>query len=145
MGSASKLRTYTDGIRILRTIITLVKEERPLQFFSFIGLLLMLAGLLLGLPVVFEFLRTQLVPRLPTAVLATGLVLLSFLSFGCGPGLRLPRPQGDQAPGLPGHTRDRLSARQDEAGSRVAVALGPEDPRRGHTISSPIFSIPSHS
>ena len=83
-GSASKLRTYTDGIRILRTILTLVKEERPLQFFSLIGVLLLLAGLLLGLPVVFEFLRTQLVPRLPTAVLATGLVLLSFLSFGCG-------------------------------------------------------------
>ena len=83
-GSASKLRTYTDGIRILRTIVTLVKEERPLQFFSFIGVLLLAAGLLLGLPVVFEFLRTQLVPRLPTAVLATGLVLLSFLSFGCG-------------------------------------------------------------
>ena len=83
-GSASKLRTYSDGIRILRTIVTLVKEERPLQFFFLIGLLLLLAGLSLGLPVVFEFLRTQLVPRLPTAVLATGLVLLCFLSFVCG-------------------------------------------------------------
>ena len=83
-GSASKLRTYTDGIRILRTILTLVKDERPLPFFSFVGLLLMLGGLLLGLPVVVEFLRTHLVPRLPTAVLATGLVSLAFLSFGCG-------------------------------------------------------------
>ncbi len=83
-GSASKLRTYTDGIRILRTIITLVKEERPLQFFSLIGLILLLSGLALGVPLVFEFLRTSLVPRLPTAVLATGLVLLSFLSFACG-------------------------------------------------------------
>ena len=83
-GSASKLRTYTDGIRILRTIITLVKEERPLQFFSSIGLLLLLGGLLLGVPVIVEFLNTSLVPRLPTAVLATGLILLSFLSFACG-------------------------------------------------------------
>ena len=83
-GSASKLRTYADGLRILRTVLTLVKEERPLSFFSLAGLLLMLAGLSLGLPVVFEFLRTGLVPRLPTALLATGLVLLSFLSFGCG-------------------------------------------------------------
>ena len=83
-GSASKLRTYTDGIRILRTIVTLVKEERPLQFFSVIGLLLLLGGLLLGVPVILEFLNTRLVPRLPTAVLATGLILLSFLSLACG-------------------------------------------------------------
>ena len=83
-GSASKVRTYADGIRILRSIVLLVKEERPLQFFALIGVLLLLAGFGLGLPVVVEFLRTGLVPRLPTAVLATGLVLLSFLSFGCG-------------------------------------------------------------
>jgi glycosyltransferase involved in cell wall biosynthesis len=83
-GSASKLRTYTDGLRILRTIVVLVKEERPLQFFSLAGLLLLLCGLALGLPVVFEFLATGLVPRLPTAVLATGFVLLSFLSLVCG-------------------------------------------------------------
>lgn len=83
-GSASKLRTYADGWRILRTIVTLVKEERPLQFFSSMGLLLLLAGLLLGLPVVVEFLATGFVPRLPTAVLATGIILLAFLSFTCG-------------------------------------------------------------
>jgi len=84
VGSASKLHTYTDGIRILRTIIGLVKEERPLQFFSLIGGLMLLGGLLLGLPVIIEFLHTRLVPRLPSAVLATGLVLLSFLCFVCG-------------------------------------------------------------
>lgn len=83
-GSASKLRTYADGARILRTIVVLVKEERPLQFFALIGAVLLLAGLALGLPVVVEFMRTGLVPRLPTAVLATGFVLLSFLSFVCG-------------------------------------------------------------
>ncbi len=83
-GSTSKLRTYSDGARILRTIIVLVKEERPLQFFGLVALLLFLTGLLLGLPVIFEFLRTGLVPRLPTAVLSTGLILLSFLSLVCG-------------------------------------------------------------
>jgi glycosyltransferase involved in cell wall biosynthesis len=83
-GSASKLRTYSDGLRILRTIVVLVKEERPLQFFSLSGLVLLLLGIGLGVPVVLEFLATGLVPRLPTAVLATGLVLLSFLSFAAG-------------------------------------------------------------
>jgi glycosyltransferase involved in cell wall biosynthesis len=83
-GSASKLRTYADGARILRTIVVLVKEERPLQFFMLTGLALLLAGFALGLPVVVEFARTGLVPRLPTAVLATGFVLLSFLSCMCG-------------------------------------------------------------
>lgn len=83
-GSASKLRTVSDGLRILRTIVVLVKEERPLQFFSLGGFVLMLLGVALGVPVVLDFLATGLVPRLPTAVLATGLVLLSFLSFAAG-------------------------------------------------------------
>jgi len=83
-GSASKLRTYTDGFRILRTILVLAKEERPLLLFSLAGLVLLLLGVALGLPVVAHFLATGLVPRLPTAVLATGLVLLSFLAFACG-------------------------------------------------------------
>jgi glycosyltransferase involved in cell wall biosynthesis len=83
-GTASKLRTYSDGLRILRTIVVLVKDERPLAFFSIAGVVLLALGLLLGLPVVLTFVQTGLVPRLPTAVLATGLVLLSFLSFSCG-------------------------------------------------------------
>ena len=83
-GSASKLRTYRDGVRILRTIVGLVKQERPLAFFSWCGLALLLAGLAWGVPVVLEFLRTGLVPRLPSAVLATGLVGLAFLAFACG-------------------------------------------------------------
>jgi len=80
-GSASKLRTVRDGIRIMRTLVLLVKEERPLQFFSAMSLLLLMAGLALGIPVVFEYLHTGLVPRLPTALLALGFVLLSFLSL----------------------------------------------------------------
>ncbi|HET6183899.1 MAG TPA: glycosyltransferase family 2 protein [Acetobacteraceae bacterium] len=83
-GSASKLRTFTDGIRILRTILVLIKEERPLQFFALTGFVLLVAAVALGLPVVVEFARTGLVPRLPTAVLASGLVILSWLSLVCG-------------------------------------------------------------
>ncbi|HUZ62567.1 MAG TPA: glycosyltransferase [Acetobacteraceae bacterium] len=83
-GSSSKLRTYADGLRILRTILLLVKEEEPLRFFALCGALLLLLGLGFGTPVVLQFMHTGLVPRLPTAVLATGLVLLAFLSFGIG-------------------------------------------------------------
>ena len=83
-GSVSKLRTWQDGLRILRTILVLVKEERPLPFFSLAGAVLLAAGVGLFVPVLLEYLATGLVPRLPTAVLSTGLVLLSFLSFACG-------------------------------------------------------------
>jgi glycosyltransferase involved in cell wall biosynthesis len=83
-GSTSKLRTYSDGVRILRTIVVLVKEERPLKFFSVLAVALMLASVLLGIPVVSEYLRTGLVPRLPTAVLSMGLMLIGFLAMACG-------------------------------------------------------------
>ena len=83
-GSASKLRTYTDGVRIMRTIIVLMKEVRPLQFFSVAALALALLSVGLALPVIAEFFRTGLVPRLPTAVLATGIMGLAFLSTTCG-------------------------------------------------------------
>ena len=83
-GSNSKLRTYTDGWRILRTILQLVKDQRPLQFFSIASLLLLAVGLGLGLPVVVTYLQTHLVPRLPTAVLATGFIGLACLGVVCG-------------------------------------------------------------
>jgi hypothetical protein len=83
-GSTSKLRTFADGLRILRMIVVLVKEERPLQFFSACGIALLLAGTALSAPVVLTYIATGLVPRLPTAVLSTGLVLLSCLSFAAG-------------------------------------------------------------
>jgi hypothetical protein len=83
-GSRSKLHTISDGFRILRTIMMLVKQERPLQSFALTGGALLAAGLGFGLPVVLEFLHTGLVPRLPTALLATGLVLAASLSFVCG-------------------------------------------------------------
>ncbi len=83
-GSASKLRTFRDGARILRLIVLLVKEERPLGFFGGCALVLALLGVAAGVPVIAEFLRTGLVPRLPTAVLATGLMLLAALALVCG-------------------------------------------------------------
>ncbi len=82
-GSASKLRTVHDGARILRLIVVLVKEERPLAFFGGCALGLALLGTLAGIPVIADYLRTGLVPRLPTAVLATGLMLLAGLSLAC--------------------------------------------------------------
>ena len=84
VGSVSKLNTWRDGFRILSTIGYLVREERPLIFFSFFFLLLAAISLLMGTPVVTEFLQTGQVPRLPTAVLAMGLMLLAFLSLTCG-------------------------------------------------------------
>lgn len=83
-GSTSKLRTFHDGFRILRTIALLVKEERPLQFFSTAAAMLLVTALVLGWPLLAEFLATGLVPRLPTAVLATGMIILSFVSFIAG-------------------------------------------------------------
>ena len=78
-GSTSKLSTYRDGFRILRTIITLYRIERPMLFFGAIGALLALAGVVLGIPLVSTYLQTGLVPRLPTAVLVTGLMILAAL------------------------------------------------------------------
>jgi glycosyltransferase involved in cell wall biosynthesis len=83
-GSQSKLRTFRDGWRILRTIFFLVKEERPLQFFSGVAAALVIAALVLGWPLLTEFLATGLVPRFPTAILATGLTILGFMSFIAG-------------------------------------------------------------
>jgi hypothetical protein len=83
-GSVSKLNTWRDGFRILLTILALVREERPLIFFTAMFVLLALLSLLIGTPVVLEFFRTGLVPRMPTAVLAMGLMVLAFLSLASG-------------------------------------------------------------
>jgi len=83
-GSVSKLSTFKDGFRILWTIIVLVKEERPMQFFSLLALLLAAGSTSLIIPIVIQFFETGLVPRLPTAVLSMGLMILCFLSLTCG-------------------------------------------------------------
>lgn len=83
-GSVSKLSTYRDGWRILKTICKLFVSERPLQFFSIIAGLLMLLSIALVVPVFMTYMHTGLVPRLPTAVLSTGAMLGAMLSFVCG-------------------------------------------------------------
>lgn len=83
-GSSSKLRTLRDGLRILGLIVHLIKEERPLQFFTAAFALLAATAVALGIPVVVQFLATGLVGRLPTAVLAMGIMIVAVLSLLCG-------------------------------------------------------------
>ena len=83
-GSVSKLSTFKDGFRILWLIGRLVKEERPAQFFAAVGALLAAMALGLSLPVFETYLATGLVPRLPTALMSTGMIILSFLMIACG-------------------------------------------------------------
>lgn len=83
-GSLSKLHTVRDGWRILATIALLVREERPLPFFSALFMLLATVSVILAWPIVLEFMVTGLVPRFPTAILSTGLMLLAFFNLACG-------------------------------------------------------------
>lgn len=83
-GSVSKLSTYRDGFKILFTIASLLREERPLIFFSAIFVLLFLFSTAVGTPVVLEYFHTGLVPRLPTALVAVGAMVLAFLSLASG-------------------------------------------------------------
>lgn len=83
-GSESKLKTFTDGWRVLGTAILLFKETRPFLFFGLIFIVLFLTSIFLGLPVFGEYLATGLVPRFPTAILAASMMLLAFLSLTCG-------------------------------------------------------------
>jgi glycosyltransferase involved in cell wall biosynthesis len=83
-GSASKLNTWRDGARIFRMILRLYQLQRPLAFFSCIAAVLATVAIVLAIPIVVTFIQTGLVPRLPTAVLSTGLMLLASLSLTCG-------------------------------------------------------------
>jgi hypothetical protein len=83
-GSASKLGTWSDGVRILRAIIGLARQSRPLAFFSIQAAVLAVLGIVLGIPLLVTFLHTHQVPRLPTAVLVTGLEILAALSLTAG-------------------------------------------------------------
>jgi glycosyltransferase involved in cell wall biosynthesis len=83
-GSASKLATYRDGCHILWTILSLLKNERPLLFFGNAFVALELLSIVLAYPIVVHFIETGLVPRFPTAILATGIGLLGFISLTCG-------------------------------------------------------------
>jgi glycosyltransferase involved in cell wall biosynthesis len=83
-GSASKLSTYRDGWRILKTIVTLYRVERPVLFFGTVGFYLVLLALVLAVPLVMTYLSTGLVPRFPTAILITGLGIVAVLCWFAG-------------------------------------------------------------
>jgi glycosyltransferase involved in cell wall biosynthesis len=83
-GSQSKLSTYSDGWRILKTIVTLYRIERPVLFYGAIGALLLALALMLSVPLVVTYLNTGLVPRLPTAILVTGMTIIAVLCFFTG-------------------------------------------------------------
>ncbi|MBC7905501.1 MAG: glycosyltransferase [Rhodospirillaceae bacterium] len=83
-GSESKLRTYRDGWRILIMILKLLKRERPQLFFGAIFAVLAVLSMVLAAPIVVTYMETGLVPRFPTAILATGTMLLGFLSLTAG-------------------------------------------------------------
>ncbi len=83
-GSKSKLRTFSDGFKVLRVIMSLFKDYRPLALFGWLSLIFLVLGLVAGIPIIVEFVQTGLVPRLPTALLAVALILISLLSIACG-------------------------------------------------------------
>jgi glycosyltransferase involved in cell wall biosynthesis len=83
-GSVSKLNTYRDGFRILGTILRLYRSEKPLRFFAAIGVFLTLVSIGLAIPVLVTYLEEGIVPRLPTAVLSMGLIILAMLSLSSG-------------------------------------------------------------
>jgi hypothetical protein len=83
-GSASKLSTYRDGWRILKTIGTLYRVERPVLFYGSVGALILAVALLLAVPLVLTYLDTGLVPRVPTAILITGMAIIAVLCFFAG-------------------------------------------------------------
>jgi hypothetical protein len=83
-GTASKLRTYADGASILVAILRLLRHQRPFLLFGVVALLSALISLAIGIPVISEFLRTGLVPRFPSAVLAASLMVIAVISFVTG-------------------------------------------------------------
>lgn len=83
-GSTSKLDTIGDGIKVVKTIIKMFKDYKPFKFFGLISLLLFLIGLIIGLPVLIEFFKTSYITKVPSAILATGVMIFSVLSFQCG-------------------------------------------------------------
>lgn len=83
-GSESKLSTFSDGFKVLMMILSLFKDYKPLALFSWVALIFVLLGLVAGIPVIAQFAATGLVPKLPTAILAMGLVFVGLMSFACG-------------------------------------------------------------
>lgn len=82
-GSSSKLNTVSDGVKVVKTIARMFKDYRPFRFFGIIALILLILGLAIGIPVIAEFVKTSYITKIPSAILATGLISLSAISFQC--------------------------------------------------------------
>ena len=82
-GSSSKLNTVSDGIKVVKTIARMFKDYRPFRFFGIISLVLLILGLITGIPVIYEFIKTSYITKIPSAILATGFVSLSAISLQC--------------------------------------------------------------
>lgn len=83
-GSVSKLNTISDGIKVIRTIIKMLRHYHPLRFYTIVAAIFAFSSLIVGIPVVIEFFRTSYITKLPSAVLATGLMIIAFLMEQCG-------------------------------------------------------------
>jgi glycosyltransferase involved in cell wall biosynthesis len=96
-GSVSKLNTFSDGMKVLLVIFNLFRYYRPFLYFSILSSTFLLAGLAVGMPVVFEFFETQYITKVPSAILAVAFVLLSAFSFMCGVILDALRQSGRES------------------------------------------------
>ena len=83
-GSHSKLNTISDGIKVIREIIRMFKDYKPFKFFLIISIVLFIMGLLVGMPVIIEYFKTKYITKVPSAILATGFMLLAVIFAQCG-------------------------------------------------------------
>lgn len=83
-GSESKINTFSDGIKVIKTIIKMFKDHKPLKFFSILFGIFLVLGLIVGMPVIIEFYKTGFISKIPSAVLATGLITLAVIMEQCG-------------------------------------------------------------
>lgn len=82
-GSSSKLNTISDGIKVVKTIARMFKDYRPFKFFGIIAFVLLILGLIIGIPVIYEFIKTSYITKIPSAILATGFMGLSAIALQC--------------------------------------------------------------
>lgn len=83
-GSISKLNTVNDGLKVIKTIVKMYKDFKPRKFFWYIGFIIMLVGLIVGIPVIMEYIQFKYVYKVPSAILATGLEILAIIVLQCG-------------------------------------------------------------
>jgi glycosyltransferase involved in cell wall biosynthesis len=136
-GSVSKLNTYADGLLVLKTIASLFKNYKPLQFFSGLSCLAFIAGLGIGIPPILEFLEMHLVYKIPSAILAASLMILSMLFFCCGLMLdTVVRHQRENYELM--MTRDLTPRQAKVAGDVATRAYGMSEPSRGSETARPV-------